>query len=107
MIKIVKAINGDGIQPKSGNGNDAKCMRQFLSRVEHAALQNPGLTSWNQFIPENSPLVDYLVVVTGARDDDWKFPNLTLLKELQQARTLSYDIIQEYETREIVMGETI
>ena len=65
--KIVKAINGDKIQPKPGNGNHAKCMRQFLSRVEHAALQNPGLTSWNQFIPENSPLVDYLVVATGAQ----------------------------------------
>ena len=104
--EIVKVINGDGINPKTGAGNDAKCMRQFLSRVTPATVQNPGVTSWEQFIPESAPLVDYLVPTMESRDDGWKFPNITLLKKLQYARAPSYDILQEYEVREIVVGES-
>ena len=47
--------------------------------------------------------MDYLVPAMESRDDDWKFPNITLLKKLQYARAPSYDILQEYEVREIVV----
>ena len=103
-LKIVKEINGDGVTPNPGSGDNAKCMRLFLSRLDPESLQNPGLTPWSEFVPEISPLLDYLIVDAEENDHTWKVPGISVLKSLQSSRVLLYDIIPECETREIVVG---
>ena len=63
--KIVKAINGDGVTPKPDIDEDAKCMRLFLSRLDPKSLQNLEITPWSEFVPETSPLIDYLILNRG------------------------------------------
>ena len=59
--KIVNAINGD----ESWTSRDQNNMRKFLSRLDPGTLQSPDLTPWSVFIPENAPLLDYLIVDSG------------------------------------------
>ena len=105
-FKIVKAITQDESIHKPGWSDDAKCMRSFLANLDPTSLQDPEITPWLDFIPENSPLVDYLVVHSEENEDTWKLPTLNLLKKLQDTRTLLYDLIDQCKVREIIVGES-
>ena len=96
-FKIVKAITRDESTYKPGWSDDAKCMRSFLANLDPSSLQDPEITPWLDFILENSPLVDYLVVHSEENKDTWKLPTLSLLKKLQDTRTLSYDLVSQCE----------
>ena len=59
-----------------------------------------------EFIPKIAHLIDYLVVDSKESNPGWSFPRLSLLKTLQSSRVLSYDIIQDCEMHEIIVGES-
>ena len=103
---IVKAINGTRTRHVPGKGNDTSCMRDFLSRLDPASLQNPGIGSWLNFIPGNSPFIDYLAVHVEYSSDGWLYPSLSILKELQDSKAISYSMLDKCEIREIIVGES-
>ena len=98
---IISEVIGDGVRPKMGKKNDASCMQNYLNRVDPSGLQDPGLTSWENFIPNKATLLDYLAVVTHEKDDNWRFPRLGLLREFQADRGLSLNLLQSCRVREI------
>ena len=81
-------------------------MTKFLDSVDPHGLQIPNLSSKLEFIPEDSPLLDYLAVYSEKREDDWKFPRPGLIKEFQENRGISINILESCEVREIVVGRT-
>ena len=106
-FNIVKAITGDSTKHKPGWGNDGRCMREFLAKLpEPSQVLDPKITPWLDFIPENAPIIDYLVVHVEENNDSWKLPSISLLKKLQDNRSLSYSIIDQCDVKEIVVGES-
>ena len=86
-------IVGDCVRPKMGAGKDSQCMENYLERVDPTGLQDPEITSWESFIPCKAPLLDYLTVSVEEKEDNWRFPRLGLLKEFQEDRGLSKNLL--------------
>ena len=82
-------------------------MHDKISRLSGSSwVQIPKISSKLEFIPEDSPLLDYLAVYSEKREDDWKFPRPELIKELQENRGISINMLESCEVREIVVGRT-
>ena len=103
---LIQALSGPSTDNESEMGSDTKSMGKFLRRVNPTLLQVPSIAPETSFIPELAPLLDYLVVHTKARDDNWSLPRLGYLEKLQQDRGLSLSMLNNCEVREIVVGQT-
>ena len=81
-------------------------MDQYLKRVDRSSLQIPDLVPLTRYIPEEVPLLDYLTMVTESEENGWAYPRVSLLKQFQNNRGLSYESLGICDVREIFIGET-
>ena len=82
---------------------DEECMTAFLDAVIVNGVQNPGLTSFEEFFPRSAPLVDFLSIGlhSGA---GWKYPSADTIHGIQKDRGLSFQMLKDVEVREIIAG---
>jgi hypothetical protein len=92
-------------KPAMGRKQDEKCMGKYLDKVMKTGLQDPGLTPRNQFLPEGAPLLDWLAVRQESMDA-WKYPAREEVCRYERTRGLTYQILQEVEVQEIVVGRS-
>ena len=71
---MIQALCGPSTDSNSEKLSDTSSMEKFLRCVNPTVMQVPGIAPEASFIPELAPLLDYLVVHTKARDDNWFLP---------------------------------
>ena len=103
---IIQEFLGDTPLLTNGNRKDSQNMDNYLKNLEPSSLQVPDLVPQASFMPEESPLLNFLPVFTEAKDDSWGFPRLSLLKQLQANRGPSYALLETCKVREIIIGQT-
>lgn len=94
-----------GKLPVMGKGRDEQCMNAYLKNVQISGFQDPKLDTLSNLLPAGAPIIDFLSV-TMQQSDDWKLPNRGELEEFRKNRSLSVDMLNQVEVKEIVVGVT-
>ena len=55
------------------------------------------------YLPDNAPLLDYLVTDTEG-PPRWKYPKLQELRRFQEKQGLTYSVLDDVEVLEIICG---
>ena len=92
-----------GYTPVMNKRKDAECMTTFLDAVIVNGVQDPGLTSFEEFLPRSAPLVDFLSIGqhSGA---GWKYPSANTIHAIQKDQGLFFQMWKEVEVKEIIAG---
>ena len=100
-VSLVKHIVG--YKPRINNQNDTKCMDTFLKQVPESDLVMTNLGPDKDYLPVQTPLLDYLTVeIKGSTG--WMYPKLQELRRFQQKRGLTYSVLEDVEVREVICG---
>ena len=94
-----------GYSPVMGRKQDESCMKKYLNRISGNGLQDPSIGLRSAFLPEGTPLLEYLAVYQE-KMDSWKYPSREEINIFKRGRGLSLKMIQEVEVQEVIVGET-
>ena len=92
-----------GYKPRIARYKDEVCMKEYLEKIPKSTLPVPKFSTLKEYLPESAPLLDFLVAEARALED-WKYPRQEDLIKYQEQRSLSYDMLDSIEVREIMMG---
>ena len=107
-INIISSMHWleNPLHPARNRGKQAHAMDQYLKRIDRSSLQIPDLVPLTSYIPEEVPLLDYLIMFTESEENSWVYPRVSLLKQFQNDRGLSYESLGACNVCEIFIGET-
>ena len=100
--------NGDvesltGKIPYIATKNDAFNMDLYLNKNDRSGIPDLRVGDWEDFMPAGAPLIDFLAVATD-QEASWKYPRPSKIRQYQENRGLTYNILKEVEVREVTIG---
>ena len=94
-----------GYRPVMNKGRDQECMERFLPKIIVSGVQDPKLDTFRNLLPAGAPILDFLSVQME-KSEDWKYPPRDTITFFQNERGLSYEMLNQVEVREILIGST-